>query len=114
MVLNQVSGRSTQQLKYTTLTGEEMVELLWDRFCIVSQNVPIRENFYYNLFMSGRRSSHDPIPEDCLPPYLRRHHFEDLKVSIIIGRGSAEAFEVMGAYARDDPHMHYSSTVIAG
>jgi hypothetical protein len=79
--VNQVSGRSAGQLKHVALTVDEMTELYWDRFCSVSRNVPNKDNFYYSLFLRGKRSSSSPVPTHLLPPYLTKDGFEKLKVS---------------------------------
>ena len=70
-------------MKYVTLTIDEMTELMWDRFCSVNRNVPIRDNFYMSLFLRGQRSYCFPTPEYLLPPYLTKTGFLKLKVSMV-------------------------------
>lgn len=82
MVLNQVKGRSPAQLKYVTLTYDEMVEVMWDHFYSIGMNVPIKDNFYCSLFLTGQRSLCAPTPNYLLPPYLTREGFDKLKVII--------------------------------
>ena len=79
-MLNQTSGRSAAQLKYVLLSGDEMAELLWKRFYSTSINVPVKDNFYYSLFMQGKRSNSFPTPDYLLPPYLSMNGFSNLKV----------------------------------
>lgn len=86
VILNQVSGRSSAQLKHVPLSTDEMVELFWDRFHSVSRNVPNKDNFYYSLFLRGKRSGASPTPVDLLPPYLTQDGFHKLKVHIMSHR----------------------------
>lgn len=76
---NQVCGRSAVQLKHVALTTDEMVEIMWERFCSVSQNVPNKDNFYYSLFLRGKRSTSSLTPNHLFPPYLREDGFNELK-----------------------------------
>lgn len=79
-VESQKGGRSSSQLKYATLKEEEMVNHFWDRLCYISQNVPIKDNFYISLFLRGDRG-YNPLekPHFC-PPYLKEEAFHQLKV----------------------------------
>lgn len=80
VVLDQVSGRSSAQLKHVALSNDEMVEIFWNRFYSMSRNVPNKDNFYYSLFMRGERSGASPTPVELLPPYLTEDGFYKLKV----------------------------------
>ena len=81
LIIHQIEGRSHSQLKFVTLTNDELIELMWTRFCRVSMEVPITDNFYYSLFVRGKRSSIDPAPDYLLPPYLTEDGFDKLKVN---------------------------------
>ncbi len=83
---NQVCGRSAVQLKHVALTTDEMVEIMWERFCSVSQNVPNKDNFYYSLFLRGKRSTSSLTPNHLFPPYLREDGFNELKVCKLTSR----------------------------
>ena len=79
-VANLVSGRSAAQVQYVTLSIDERVELLWERFCSVSCNVPSKDNFYLSLYLRGKRSGALPTPVQLLPPFLTQDGFCRLKV----------------------------------
>ena len=81
-MLEQTSGRSSVQLKYVTRTSDEMVELVWKRFCFASKCVPMKDNFYYHLLVRGERSTSSPTPDYLLPPFLTETGFSKLKVRL--------------------------------
>ena len=87
VLINQVSWRSEAQLKYAKLTPDEMVDMVWKNFCSVSQDIPIADNFYYSLFVTGTRSVSKPTPQYSLPPYLTKNGFDSLKVSTCVSGG---------------------------
>ncbi len=80
MVFKQEAGRSAAQLKYTTMTREEMTEMIWNGFCRVSRTIPMKDNFYHSQIVRGHRSSMVPIPDYLLPPHLTMDGFNKLKV----------------------------------
>ena len=80
MLAMQAAGRSQAQMKYTTLDIDVMTDLVWKKFCNICQELSVADNFYLCLFMSGRRSMLEPIPDSSLPPYLTKDGFHQLKV----------------------------------
>ena len=65
-----------------------MSEISWKRFYSTGMNVPVKDNFYYSLFMRGQRSSRFPSPDYLLPPYLTMDGFTKLKVFILTIRST--------------------------
>ena len=80
-VRKQIAGRSDAQMKYVTLTVDERVEMIWKHFCHVCRDVPIGDNYYMCMYLTGSRSVMDPVPQHCLPPYLTKEGFTCLKVT---------------------------------
>ena len=52
-----------------------------ERYFKVAQEVPIQDNFYFNLLNRGKRGYNPAIKPNLAPPYLRKESFQKLKVS---------------------------------
>ena len=67
-------GRDPEMYKQVTTLSEEQ---LWNRFKYACNNIPANDNFYLELFLTGK------ISKTELPPYLKTDHlFELLKTRL--------------------------------
>ena len=74
-------GRSSEQLKYTHKSSDEVTSELWQRLCRVLTSLPASENYYLSLFLRGNRGFDPANNPQFAPPYLTRTGFEKLKVT---------------------------------
>ena len=74
-------GRSAEQMKHVKQSDEEIDEEVWQRFCKVSREVSVTDNFYHGWWLRGKRIYDPEINPKLVPPYLSNEGFIKLKVA---------------------------------